>query len=103
MNNQDIELVDLDTIYKNNGEKPILLLTGVAVTTSPGKDNKDNFKLYYVPNKFTSYWLKGVDNDWDAVYETIQQAKYYLKRQYSHSNVKWTTIKKNWKYRKKRK
>lgn len=79
-----IEL-DLWLAYKENGEKPLLLGTATA--------GKHNFELYYAPNRIGHpFWIKGIDNDWNANYETIRKAKYYLGTQYN--KVKWTKSKK---------
>ena len=75
--------LDLWLIYKENGEKPLLLMTATA--------GNHNFGLYYSPIKIGHpFWLKGIDNDWNADYETIRKAKYYLRTQYN--NVKWKKL-----------
>ena len=73
--------LDLWLIYKENGEKPLLLMTATA--------GNHNFELYYSPIKIGHpFWLKGIDNDWNANYETIRKAKYYLRTQYNNVKCK---------------
>lgn len=83
--NKDLHLeLDLWVAYKENGEQPILLMTAEA--------SNHHFELYYAPNKIGHpFWIKGTDNDWNAYYETIRKAKYYLGTQYN--KVKWTKAK----------
>lgn len=81
--------MDLWIAYKENNSEPLLLGKAISPKTKGGVEDA-NFEMYYSPNdrfKDSPYLLIGTNNDWNARYSTISQAKYYLKSQYS--NVKW--------------
>lgn len=75
--------------YIDNDKKPIFI--GKAISAkSKGQVEDDIFELYYSPsdlNKNSPFLLKGINNDWNCRYDSIRQAKYFLKKQYS--NIKW--------------
>jgi len=83
--------MDLWIAFKENNSNPLLI--GKAISQkSKGDFEAHEFELYYHPFELSGrplppFRLIGVNNEWNARYETIQQAKYYLKKQYY--NIKW--------------
>lgn len=88
--NKNLHLeMDLWIAYQNSNKQPVLISIAKSTKTK-GSVEDAFFELYYSPsdlNKNRPYLLIGTNNDWRCRYENIQQAKYYLKTQYS--NVKW--------------
>lgn len=87
---KNISITELDKNFTNNGSNPILLFEIIE------KNQKypHKFKLYYHPviwEKSCPFSVVGVNNDWDCRYESINQAKYYLRKQYF--GLKWVESK----------